>query len=110
MFPNIAIIENPKRHGLSYDKWLGDKKPLSHREKLCRAIDAVLLERPADFGVFLLKMEAAGYEIKRDVSCPAPFQASAGRAAVPKGYVLKGLGNRPNKQFLRNDPPGRMKS
>ena len=61
----LSIIENPKRHGLSYDKWLGDKKPLSHREKLCHAIDAVLLERPADFDAFLLKMEAAGYEIKR---------------------------------------------
>jgi hypothetical protein len=61
----LSIIENPKRSGKSYDKWLGDKKPLSHQEKLCHAIDVVLLERPADFEAFLLKMEAAGYEIKR---------------------------------------------
>lgn len=61
----LSIIENPKRSGKSYNKWLGDKKPLFNQEKLRRAIDGVLLERPADFEAFLLKMEAAGYEIKR---------------------------------------------
>jgi hypothetical protein len=61
----LSIIENPKRSGKSYNKWLGDKKPLSHQEKLRQVINAILLERPADFDAFLLKMEAARYEIKR---------------------------------------------
>jgi hypothetical protein len=61
----LSIIENPKRNDKSYNKWLGDKKPLSNQEKLRQTINAVLLERPADFDVFLLRMEAMGYEIKR---------------------------------------------
>ncbi len=61
----LSIIENPKRNGKSYNKWLGDKKPLSNQEKLRQTINAVLLERPANFDVFLLRMEAMGYEIKR---------------------------------------------
>ena len=28
-----SIVENPKRHGKSYNKWLGDKKKPSHRER-----------------------------------------------------------------------------
>lgn len=29
-----SIVENPKRHGKSYNKWLGDKKKPSHRERI----------------------------------------------------------------------------
>ena len=29
-----SIVENPKRHGKSYNKWLGDKKKPSHRRPL----------------------------------------------------------------------------
>ena len=36
-----SIVENPKRHGKSYNKWLGDKKKPSHRERICAAIDDV---------------------------------------------------------------------
>jgi hypothetical protein len=41
------------------------KRPLCNQEKLRRAIDGVLFGRPTDFETFLLKMEAAGYGIKR---------------------------------------------
>jgi hypothetical protein len=61
----LSIIENPKHGGKHYGKWLGDKKPLSHQEKLHLAIDAALAGKPADFNVFLLAMQAAGYEIKQ---------------------------------------------
>lgn len=61
----LSIIENPKRHGKSYNKWLGDKKPLSHREKLRCAIDAALTQKPADFDTFLSALKAAGVEVKQ---------------------------------------------
>ena len=40
-----SIVENPKRRGKSYDKWLGDKPPC-HRDRLRMAIDAALEKSP----------------------------------------------------------------
>lgn len=62
---SLSIIENPKRGKNHYGKWLGDKKPLSHSEKLRQIIDEVLTKKPADFTVFIKEMKLAGYEIKR---------------------------------------------
>lgn len=91
----LSIIENPKRRGKSYNKWLGEKKPLSHQEKLRRAINTVLLERPADFDAFLLKMEAAGYEIKRG-------KYPAFRAQGEKKFTrLRSLGEGYSEQEIR---------
>jgi hypothetical protein len=91
----LSIIENPKRSGKSYNKWLGDKKPLSNQEKLRRTIDGVLLERPVDFNAFLLKMEAAGYEIKRG-KYPA-FRAPG----KEKFTRLRSLGKEYSEQEIR---------
>ena len=44
-----SIVENPKRHGKSYNKWLGDKKKPSHRERICAAIDDALTQKPDSF-------------------------------------------------------------
>jgi len=60
----LSIIENPKRGKSHYGKWLGDKKPVSHSEKLRLAIDEILRKKPADFDEFLSEMKLAGYEIK----------------------------------------------
>lgn len=60
----LSIVENPKRGKNHYGKWLGDKKPVSHSEKLRIAIDEVLRKKPADFEVFLTEIKQAGYEIK----------------------------------------------
>ena len=62
----LSIIENPKRGKNHYGKWLGDKKPVSHSEKLRIAIDEILRKKPADFDTFLLQMEQAGYSIKQE--------------------------------------------
>ncbi len=51
------------------------KRPLCNQEKLRRAIDGVLFGRPTDFETFLLKMEAAGYEI----NTPATPEKEKGR-------------------------------
>ena len=37
----------------------------SNRDKLCNVIDEILKEKPADFEIFLQKLEQQGYEIKR---------------------------------------------
>ena len=59
-----SIIENPKRHGQSYNKWLGDK-PLTHRERICAAIDEMLTQKPRDIDTLLALLENAGFEVKR---------------------------------------------
>lgn len=60
----LSIIANPKRGKSHYGKWLGDKKPVSHSEKLRNYIDKILIKNPADFDEFLSEMKLAGYEIK----------------------------------------------
>ncbi|EAG9406794.1 relaxase/mobilization nuclease domain-containing protein [Listeria monocytogenes] len=60
----LSIIENPKRSKGHYGKWLGDKKPLSHSDKLRQTIDEVLAKKPTTFDGFLQLMQGAGYEIK----------------------------------------------
>ena len=45
----LSIVENPKPHGKSYNKWLGDQAKPSHRELLRVAIDNALSQSPANF-------------------------------------------------------------
>ena len=61
----LSIIENPKRGKSHYGKWLGDKKPITHSQKLRDTIDEILSKRPLDFDAFLLQIEQAGYSIKQ---------------------------------------------
>ena len=57
-----SIVENPKRRGKSYDKWLGDKPPC-HRDRLRMAIDAALEKKPADLEALLALLREAGIEV-----------------------------------------------
>ena len=59
-----SIVENPKPHGLSYNKWLGDCAKPSNRELLRIVIDDALSQKPADFDALLELLKAAGYEVK----------------------------------------------
>jgi len=77
----LSIIENPKRSKGHYGKWLGDKKPLSHSDKLRQTIDEVLANKPQNFDEFLQLMQDAGYENKRG-----------------KHYAFKGV---EQKKFIR---------
>jgi len=61
----LSIIENPKHGKKSYNKWLGDKATISHRELLRIAVDDALLKKPADLEMLLKLLTDAGYEIKR---------------------------------------------
>lgn len=60
-----SIVENPKGKGKSYDKWLGDNKKPSHRERICFAIDAALAKNPVSFNALLEILQQEGYELKQ---------------------------------------------
>lgn len=59
-----SIVELPQFKGKSYNKWEGDVSRLSHRDRLCLAIDEALAKNPASFDAFLALMRLAGYETK----------------------------------------------
>lgn len=61
-----SIVENPRRHGLAYNKWLGDQKKPCHRERICADTDYALGQHPESFEKLLQMLEEAGYEIKRE--------------------------------------------
>ena len=59
-----SIVENPKGKGKSYDKWLGDQKQPSHRERICYAIDEALAQKPQSFEDLLELLQRSGYQVK----------------------------------------------
>ena len=59
-----SVVEAPKYNGKSYNKWLGDRAGLSHRERLCCVIDEALKQKPVNFAALLELLRKAGYEIK----------------------------------------------
>lgn len=61
----LSIVENPKPHGKSYNKWLGDKAKLSHRELLRTAIDNALSQKPKDFDELLKRLQESGFEVSK---------------------------------------------
>ena len=82
-----SIVENPKGKGKSYDKWLGDKKKPSHRERICFAIDDALAKNPESFDALLELLSQAGYEIKHG-------KVPSLRGAEQKNYIrMDTLGN-----------------
>ena len=61
----LSIVENPKLHGKSYNKWLGDQAKPSHRELLRVMIDRALEQNPADFDALLKLLSEMGCEVSR---------------------------------------------
>ena len=61
----LSIVENPKPHGKSYNKWLGDQAKPSHREQLRVMIDHALEQKPADFDALLKLLTEMGCEVSR---------------------------------------------
>lgn len=60
----LSVIEHPKRNGKGYDAWLGDQKPLPHRELIQQKINAALAQNPNSFEELLDLLRASGCEIK----------------------------------------------
>ncbi len=61
----LSIVENPKPHGKSYNKWLGDQAKPSHREQLRVMIDRALEQKPRDFDELLKLLTEMGCEVSR---------------------------------------------
>ena len=61
----LSIIEQPKGHSKSYNKWLGNEAKTSQRDGLREALDAVLARQPKDFEELLTMLQRGGWEIKR---------------------------------------------
>lgn len=61
----LSIVENPKSHGKSYNKWLGDRAKPSHRELLRVMIDQALEQKPADFDELLKMLAEMGCEVSQ---------------------------------------------
>ena len=71
-----SIVENPKRRGKTYNKWLGGKPPC-HRDRLRMAIDDALAKKPAGLDALLKLLQEAGITVKRrgkGISLQAPGQ------------------------------------
>lgn len=61
----LSIVENPKPHGKSYNKWLGDQAKPSHRELLRVAIDNALAQKPANLDALMKLLQASGCEMSK---------------------------------------------
>ena len=59
-----SIVADPKGKGQTYDKWLGNQKKPSHRERICYAIDEALAQKPQSFDELLELLRQSGYQIK----------------------------------------------
>ena len=86
-----SIVENPKPHGKSYNKWLGDRAKQSQRETLRVMIDQALEQKPTDFDALLKLLEGMGCEVSRrgqSYSLKAPGWDNAARMSkkLGKGY------------------------
>jgi len=93
----LSIVENPKLHGKSYNKWLGDQAKPSHRELLRVAIDNALSQSPADFEELLKLLqdslgEGYGLEDLRAVllgkKAHTPRKKTVTQAEPPKVNLL----------------------
>ena len=58
-----SIVENPKAHGKSYNKWLRDQETPSHREILRVAIDNALAKKPASLEELFGLQQEDGIEV-----------------------------------------------
>ena len=61
----LSIIEQPKGHSKSYNKWLGNEANTSQRDGLREVLDAVLARQPKDFEELLTMLQRGGWEVKR---------------------------------------------
>ena len=91
----LSVIENPKPHGKSYNKWMGGNAKPCQRDLLRAAIDAALAKKPKDFEEFLKLVEAAGYTVK------CGRHVTFMRDGQPQNIRLRSWGERDSEEELR---------
>ncbi len=71
-----SIVEQPKAHGKSYNKWLGERKKPSNRDVLRAMIDEALAKKPASLDDLLYLIQSTGCEVKcgKQISLRGPQQ------------------------------------
>ena len=91
----LSIVENPKPHGKSYNKWLGDQAKPSHRELLRVTIDNALSQSPTDFEALLKLLQESSCEVsKRGKSYRlklSGWEKAARMDSLGEGYGLEDL-------------------
>ena len=61
----LSVIRDPQGKTVSYDKWQGNQRRLTHRDELRMIIDAALRMQPDGFDTLMQLLEDAGCLIKR---------------------------------------------
>ena len=61
----LSVIQNPQDKTVTYDKWQGNQRKLTHRDELRMIIDAALRMQPDGFDALMRLLEDAGCRIKR---------------------------------------------
>ena len=91
----LSIVENPAPHGLSYDKWLGNRAKPSHREQLRMAIDAAIQRDPIDLDALLKDLEETGCSVTKrgkNINLQMPGWKKAARLdSLGDGYTKEDL-------------------
>ena len=85
----LSVIANPRRYTHpTYDKWLGDKKPPSHRDVLRADIDAALARKPNSFDELLALLRQSGWEVSAGahVTFHKPGQRAIRLRSLGEGY------------------------
>ena len=111
----LSVVENPQKHGLSYNKWRGGHDKLSNRDLLRMAIDAALEKQPKDFDVLLALLKSSGYSVARKgrLSLRHENQKQSIRLdSLGEGYSEQELravlaGGKTHKPFVRKKYPKR---
>ena len=91
----LSVIENPKPHGKSYNKWMGGNAKPCQRDLLRAVIDAAIAKKPEDFEAFLKLVEEAGYTVKRGK------HVTFMRDGQPQNIRLRSLGEDYSEEELR---------
>ena len=92
---DYSIVENPKPHGKSYNKWLGDAAKPSHRETLRLAIDRALEQKPTDLDTLLAELKKSGCIVERRgkhiTLCAPGWKKPVRLRSLGKGYTQEDL-------------------
>ena len=84
-----SIVEQPKAHGKSYNKWLGDREKPRNRDILRAMLDDALAQKPSSLDDLLSVLRSMGCEVKRgkQISLRGPEQKRFCRLdTVGNGY------------------------
>lgn len=100
----LSVIEPSKNKGKSYPEYTADKNGLSWKSQLRLAIDKAV-HRSHDFDDFLLRMELAGYKVKRQEKnisfCNSERNKSMRSKTLGSNYTVEAIKKRIDEQRSR---------